>query len=317
LMAAAERTGAAEPAAAQDAAVPESHPRAESLRIRHRLVRGFEEGLVAAEGLLAHGRGEALDYLLGEKTGGAARQACRAAAAALCASDRPVISVNGNAAALCAGQLVSLAECTGSALEVNLFYDSPGRRGAIAGRLRRYGAKRVLGLDPERMAVLHGTDSARRMVDRDGIFAADTVVVPLEDGDRTAALKRAGKTVITFDLNPLSRTAQTADISIIDNITRAANVLLEECRNLAGEGGGDNRNGGGGGAKSAAARIVQGFDNKRNLAQAVRQITGNLGRLQGMRRVAGGGGGGGGGGGATATAATAAADIIAHGPQPE
>ena len=304
------RTGAAEPAA-QDAVVPESHPRAESLRIRHRLVRGFEEGLVAAEGLLAHGRGEALDYLLGEETGGAARQACRAAAAALCASDRPVISVNGNAAALCAGQLVSLAECTGSALEVNLFYDSPGRRGAIAGRLRRYGAKVVLGLDPERMAVLHGTDSARRMVDRDGIFAADTVVVPLEDGDRTAALKRAGKTVITFDLNPLSRTAQTADISIIDNITRAANVLLEECRNLAGEdGGGDGDNrGSGGGAKPEPARIARDFDNKGNLAQAVRQITGNLGRLQGMRAA--------GAGGANATAATAATAITAHGPQPE
>ena len=289
--------------AAQDAVVPESHPRAESLRIRHRLVRGFEEGLVAAEGLLAHGRGEALDYLLGEETGGAARQACRAAAAALCASDRPVISVNGNAAALCAGQLVSLAECTGSALEVNLFYDSPGRRGAIAGRLRRYGAKRVLGLDPERTAVLHGTDSARRMVDRDGILAADTVVVPLEDGDRTAALKRAGKTVIAFDLNPLSRTAQTADISIIDNITRAVDVLLEECRNLAGESGG--------GAKPSPARIARGFDNEGNLAEAVRQITGNLGRLQGMRAVADGGDGG-----ATA-AADAAAAITAHGPQPE
>lgn len=284
-MAAAARTGAA---------VPESHPRAESLRIRHRLVRGFEEGLVAAEGLLAHGRGEALDYLLGEETGGAARQACRAAAAALCASDRPVISVNGNAAALCAEQLVSLAECTGAALEVNLFYDSPGRRGAIAERLRRCGAKRVLGLEPEGMAVLHGTDSARRMVDRDGILAADTVVVPLEDGDRTAALKRAGKTVITFDLNPLSRTAQTADISIIDNITRAVDVLVEECRNLAGEDGGGTK----------LARIVRDFDNKENLAQAVRQITGNLGRLQGMRAAEGGNG-------ADATA------ITADGPQPE
>ncbi len=300
--------------AAQDAVVPESHPRAESLRIRHRLVGGFEEGLVAAEGLLAHGRGEALDYLLGEVTGTAARQACRAAAAALCASDRPVISVNGNAAALCAEQLVSLAECTGSALEVNLFYDSPGRRGAIAGRLRQHGAKRVLGLDPERMAVLHGTDSARRMVDRDGIFAADTVVVPLEDGDRTAALKRAGKTVITFDLNPLSRTAQTADISIIDNITRAIDVLLEECRDLAGEEEvGDYRSGGRGGAKpaeEAAARIARNFDNEGNLAQAVRQITGNLGRLQGMRAAASGGG-------STATAATASDAITAHGPQPE
>ena len=73
-------------------------------------------------------------------------------------------------------------------------------------------------------------------------------------------------------------------------------MLVEECRNLAGEGGG------GGGAK--LARIVRDFDNKENLAQAVRQITGNLGRLQGMRAA-------GGGNGADATA------IITHGPQPE
>ena len=31
---------------------------------------------------------------------------------------------------------------------------------------------------------LAGTDSARRMVDKDGIMAADVVLVPLEDGDR-------------------------------------------------------------------------------------------------------------------------------------
>jgi 4-phosphopantoate--beta-alanine ligase len=30
-----------------------------------------------------------------------------------------------------------------------------------------------------------------------------------------------GKTVIAIDLNPLSRTAQTATITIVDNVTRA------------------------------------------------------------------------------------------------
>jgi len=33
----------------------------------------------------------------------------------------------------------------------------------------------------------------------DGIFAGDVILVPLEDGDRTAALKKAGKTVITLN----------------------------------------------------------------------------------------------------------------------
>ena len=48
--------------------IPKSHPRAKSLYIRERLVHGFDDGLVAKEGLMAHGRGEAFDYLLGEKT---------------------------------------------------------------------------------------------------------------------------------------------------------------------------------------------------------------------------------------------------------
>jgi len=58
--------------------IPKSHPRAKSLLIREKLVDGFDNGLVAKEGLLAQGRGEAFDYLLGEKTGKATTQAIRA-----------------------------------------------------------------------------------------------------------------------------------------------------------------------------------------------------------------------------------------------
>ena len=254
--------------------VPASHPRAESLRIRHRLVEGYRDGLVAAEGLMAHGRGEAFDYLLGETTGDAARRACRAAAAAMRRAERPVISVNGNAAALCAGQLVRLAELTGAALEVNLFYDGgggggggkkSGRKDAIAERLRACGAKSgVLGVRPDKLAVLNGTDSARRMVDVDGILSADLVVVPLEDGDRTGALKRAGKGVVAFDLNPLSRTAQTADISIVDNIARAIDVLADEYLKLSERG------------TEELDKIVSEFDNAGNLRRSTRQINANL-----------------------------------------
>ena len=57
--------------------IPKSHPRAKSLLIREKLVEGFDKGLVAKEGLLAQGRGEAFDYLLGEKTGKAAKQAIK------------------------------------------------------------------------------------------------------------------------------------------------------------------------------------------------------------------------------------------------
>ena len=37
--------------------IPKSHPRAKSLLIREKLVSGFDNGLVAKEGLLAQGRG--------------------------------------------------------------------------------------------------------------------------------------------------------------------------------------------------------------------------------------------------------------------
>jgi 4-phosphopantoate--beta-alanine ligase len=58
------------------------------------------------------------------------------------------------------------------------------------------------------------------------------VLVPLEDGDRTEALRRLGKTVIAIDLNPLSRTAQAASITIVDNVTRAMPKLVEAVTRL-------------------------------------------------------------------------------------
>ncbi len=78
---------------------PKSHPRAKSLYIREKLVDGFDNGLVAKEGLMAHGRGETFDYLLGEKTSKYAQKAISAAAALLVSASYPVISVNGNVAA--------------------------------------------------------------------------------------------------------------------------------------------------------------------------------------------------------------------------
>src|ERR1044072_9417261 len=102
--------------------IPADHPRAQSLRIREKLVDGFRRNLVVAEGLIAHGRGEAFDYLIGERTMPVARQAVRAAAAVLLLSKNPVLYVNGNAAALVPEEIVELSEITGAAIEVNLFY---------------------------------------------------------------------------------------------------------------------------------------------------------------------------------------------------
>lgn len=68
--------------------------------------------------------------------------------------------------------------------------------------------------------------SERRRVDPNGIYKADTVLVPLEDGDRAEALVNMGKTMITIDLNPLSRTAKVAHLTIVDNIIRAIPEMI-------------------------------------------------------------------------------------------
>ncbi|MEX0657053.1 MAG: 4-phosphopantoate--beta-alanine ligase [Nitrosopumilaceae archaeon] len=238
--------------------IPSSHPRATSLLIRERLVAGFDSGLVAKEGLIAHGRGETFDYLLGEKTTKNAKKAIKVAALALILAKSPVISVNGNIAALCAKEIVQLANIVNAKIEVNLFYSTTQRKQNIAKLLAKNGAKKIFGLDPRKSRRISGLDSPRRVVDKDGIYAADVVLVPLEDGDRTIALKKAGKQVITFDLNPLSRTAQTADITIVDNVVRGLEDLIKECKKI-----------------SKNPKKIQ-FDNKKNISEALGEIRKNL-----------------------------------------
>ena len=247
--------------------IPKSHPRAKSLLIREKLVNGFDQGLVAKEGLLAHGRGEAFDYLLGETTRKTAKIAIRAAAAQILLADSPVISVNGNFATLCSKEIVKLAKTTGVKIEVNLFYSTEKRKQNIMKILKKSGAKEILGINPLSSTILSGLDSARRIVDKNGIFVADVVIVPLEDGDRTMALRKAGKKVITFDLNPLSRTSQTANITIVDNVTRAMNLLIVECKKLLKK------------SKKLLRKIVADFNNKKNLSNNIIEIRNNLTRM--------------------------------------
>ncbi|MEM2795842.1 MAG: phosphopantothenate/pantothenate synthetase family protein, partial [Candidatus Hadarchaeales archaeon] len=120
--------------------VSEEHPRAWSLKIRERLAEGFRRGIVVPEGLIAHGRGEAFDYLLGEKTCPFARKAIRAAAAMLLLARSPVISVNGNVAALVPNEIVKLAKETGARIEINLFHRTDERVKAIADWLKAHEA---------------------------------------------------------------------------------------------------------------------------------------------------------------------------------
>lgn len=240
--------------------IPRSHPRYESLRIREILVSGFESGAVAAEGMLAHGRGEAFDYLIGEKTGPAAATAIRAAAAAIMLSSRSIISVNGNMAALCSRDIASISKISKSPVEINLFYDNPRRRRVIAGIMQRAGSERIYGVGGDATAALPGIESNRRHACVQGILSADTVLVAIEDGDHAEALQRAGKRVIAIDLNPFSRTSQTADITIVDNIVRATPLLIRYCAQMTAY------------HQEPLRTILDSFDNKYNLDQSIMQI---------------------------------------------
>ena len=232
--------------------VPASHPRYESLRLRDTIVAGVRRGVTSEHGLIAHGRGEAYDYLLGERTHDFAIAAIVAAARLLRGARHPVVSVNGNVAALVAAELVRLGETLGAPLEVNIFHSSEKRERAIRAWLEENGAREVL--MPTREAELDFIESNRRFVHPEGIFRADAIFVPLEDGDRCQALRRMGKDVVTVDLNPMSRTSRTATITIVDNVVRALPLLIEA---LEDPGGGD-----------AGAD----FDNLSNLEAAERAI---------------------------------------------
>lgn len=210
--------------------IPKSHPRYASLVRREKLVQGWRDGLVVPEGLIAQGRGEAFDYLFGEETTAPALVAEKAAAAFLLAAKHPVISVNGNVAALAPREIVRLGKAVSAQIEINLFHRTDARVAKIERRLKAAGAKEVLGRHPD--AKIPGLESKRALCHRDGIFSADVVLVPLEDGDRTEALAHMGKTVIAIDLNPLSRTSRKASVPIADELSRALLNIEKFAREL-------------------------------------------------------------------------------------
>jgi 4-phosphopantoate--beta-alanine ligase len=72
------------------------------------------------------------------------------------------------------------------------------------------------------------------------------------------------KKVITIDLNPLSRTSQTATISITDNIVRAIPELVKTSKQLK------QMN------ISSLLNILNNFNNQYNLDNSLRIIRGNV-----------------------------------------
>lgn len=201
---------------------PKDHPRYKSLLAREKLVEASD--VVAKQGLIAHGRGEAFDYLLGEQTCLPALKSIKAACSAILSAKNPVISVNGNVVALAAREVARLAEVSGAKVEVNLFHRTPERVSGLTKLMKDVGID-ALGENADDL--IPGLSSERAKCSSDGIGSADVVIVPLEDGDRCEALVNMGKQVIAIDLNPLSRTAQTAHITIVDEVTRCLPLLSD------------------------------------------------------------------------------------------
>mgnify|MGYP001211543122 FL=1 len=229
---------------------PKNHPRYKSLLAREKLVKASD--VVAKQGLIAHGRGEAFDYLLGEQTCLPALDAIKAASSALLAAKKPVISVNGNVVALAAREIARLSEVSGAKVEINLFHRTPERILVLTKMMKKVGVD-ALGENADDL--IPGLTSERAKCCSDGIGSADVVLVPLEDGDRCEALVNMGKKVITIDLNPLSRTAQTAHITIVDELTRCLPLLADRIRNCT---------------------EIETFDNEKNLKDVLRFISDRL-----------------------------------------
>ncbi len=234
-----------------------SHPRAKSLKIREQLVRGINLGLTSHAGLLAHGRGEAFDYLIGEKTCKFAEKSIEAAAAYLLLSKIPIISTNGNSAILSAKEFITLSRLLNCKIEVNLFHRTQERIEKIEKYFKGIAPDSILISKNKKKIKIPGIASSRKTVLRNGIAKADTILVPLEDGDRCEHLVHLGKNVIAIDLNPMSRTAQMATVTIIDNIVRAMPILIKKIisfRNLP---------------PNKLSLIIKAYDNHKILSEAV------------------------------------------------
>ena len=70
------------------------HPRYESLVYREKIVEAHKNGILADSGMIAHGRGETFDYLIGEKTTSNSLNTINVAACYFLTAKTPVLSVN-------------------------------------------------------------------------------------------------------------------------------------------------------------------------------------------------------------------------------
>lgn len=237
--------------------IPKSHPRYKSLVLREKIVEASKEGILADSALIAHGRGEAFDYLLGERTIFPAKRAMYVTVASMLLATNPVISVNGNTTALAIDEIIELAKALDAKIEINLFYRTDERVEKIAEMYKERGWENILGTNDDELKQIKNIKNPRASASKTGIYNSDVVLVPLEDGDRAEILSKTGKTVIAIDLNPLSRTAIKSDITIVDNVVRAIPFMTKITEDLKDQ------------DKEFLINLKNDFNNKNNLADSL------------------------------------------------
>ena len=234
--------------------IPDSHPRKSSLLSRKKMVEASKRGLLADSAMIAHGRGEAFDYLLGERTSASASVAIREAAARLLSATNPIISMNGNSTVLAGTEAIKIATMIGCPIEVNIYYRTEERMRGLVRELESQKEILIACSPPEEHDAISGVEilglvsdgripgleGPRSYCSARGIEKADVVLVPLEDGDRCEALVGLGKQVIAIDLNPLSRTSRTATVTIVDEVSRALSGIVDELTGKPNPGEWDN-----------------------------------------------------------------------------
>lgn len=240
--------------------IDNKHPRAQSLLLREKLSRGVRMGIVSPAGLTAHGRGEAFDYLLGEKTHTFAAKSIEAAAAYLILAKQPILSVNGNTAVLAADGFANIAKILNCKVEVNLFHYSRTRVMKIERYFERINPAIIFRSRKMEKIIIPEIASQRKIMLKEGIGRSDCILIPLEDGDRCQTLIKIGKKVITVDLNPLSRTSRSATVTIVDNIVRCLPLLLRQIKKLKRE------------SQEKLREIIKKYDNKKILKEAVATV---------------------------------------------
>lgn len=237
--------------------IPKSHPRYESLLLRDKIVKASKEGYLADSAMIAHGRGEAFDYLLGEITTLPAKRAMYVTVAMMILSKNPVISVNGNTTALAIDEIIAFANEIDAKIEINLFYRTDERVEKITKLYHDHGYPEILGSLDDEITYINEIKNPRASASKTGIYSADTILVPLEDGDRAEILSKSGKNIITIDLNPLSRTSKMSDVSIVDNVVRAIPFMTKIAGDLKSQ------------DEKLLKELIEDFDNDANLKESL------------------------------------------------